>query len=306
MSVHVVVVSWNARQTTLGCLENLRASLPRDAVVHVVDNGSADGSADAVAAFAETADSLSVVLHRRDANLGFAGGANIGIQAALDAGSEWVLLQNNDAVIDPGTVPAFLEAAERHPTAGLFGGRIYRDRAADVLWCCGVRMGWAPNLARLRGHGQSGAGRYQREEVVGSLTGCGLLVSRAVFESIGLLDESWFVYVEDADFCARAVKAGFRCVYVPTAVFEHAGGGSTGGGYSAGRKYLTAYGSVLFLKRHGGLGLWSSFLLLDVLLWPLLLILSMLTGRGAGALAKGRGMVHGLAGREVDRGVVTR
>lgn len=299
MTVHVVVVSWNARDTTLSCLHNLAGSLPADCVVHVVDNGSSDGSADAVAE--QHAD---VRLHRQDANLGFAGGANVGIAAALADGADFVLLQNNDALMESRTVPALLAAAGRHPDAGLYGGRIYRDRAGDVLWCCGVRMGWAPNLARLRGHGRSGAGRYLEEEEVSSLTGCGLMISRAVFDAIGRLDESWFVYVEDADFCARARRAGFRCIYVPDAVFEHSGGGSTGGGYSAGRKYLTAHGSVLFLKRHGGFSLWAGFLLIDVLCWPLLLLVSLATGRATGAWAKGRGMWHGFLGRAVDRGVI--
>lgn len=301
MSVHVVVVSWNAQQTTLRCLANLRATLPEDAVVHVVDNGSSDGSADAVQETHPWAE-----VHTTGTNLGFAGGANVGIRAALDAGAEWVLLQNNDAVLEAETVPALLAAAERHPEAGLFGGRIYHDRAADILWCCGVRMGWAPNLSWLRGHHRAGEGRLLVEEVVDALTGCGLLVHRRVWEKVGLLDDSWFVYVEDLDFCERARSAGFRCVYVPDAVMEHPGGGSTGGGYSAGRKYLTAYGSVLFLKRHGTVKLWVSFLVLDLLLWPVLFLVSALTGRASGALAKGRGMAHGLLGRPVDRGVVER
>jgi GT2 family glycosyltransferase len=301
LSVHVVVVNWNGRDTTLECLENLRASLPEDAVVHVVDNGSTDGSVDAVCQAHPWA-----LVHPNTSNLGFAAGANVGIRAALEDGAEWVFLHNNDAVLEPGTVPALLGAAGRHPGAGLFGGRIYHQRSTDVLWCCGVRMGWAPNLAHLRGHQRRGAGRYLEEEEVGSLTGCGLLVHKDVWERIGVLDEAWFVYVEDADFCERARKAGFRCVYVPDAVMEHSGAGSTGGGYSPGRKYLTGYGSVLFLKRHGTFKLWSSFLVFDVLLWPALVVVSILRGRVSSALAKGRGIVHGLIGRPADRGVVER
>lgn len=301
MSVHVVVVNWNGRDTTLGCLHNLRASLPGDVVVHVVDNGSTDGSVEAVRQTHSWAR-----VHCNGANLGFAAGANVGIRAALEDGAEYVFLHNNDAVVDSGTLPALLDAAERHPAAGLFGGRIYHQRSTDVLWCCGVRMGWAPNLAHLRGHQRPGAGRFLQEEDVDSLTGCGLLVHKDVWERVGLLDESWFVYVEDADFCARARKAGFRCVYVPTAIMEHSGAGSTGGGYSPGRKYLTAYGSVLFLKRHGTFKLWSGFVMLDVVLWPALMLVSALRGRGSSALAKGRGIVHGLLGRPVDRGIVDR
>jgi GT2 family glycosyltransferase len=153
---------------------------------------------------------------------------------------------------------------------------------------------------------QRGHGRFVEEEEVESLTGCGLFVHRSVWQAVGLLDPRWFVYVEDADFCARARKAGFHCIYVPDAVLEHSGAGSTGGGYSRGRKYLTAYGSVLYLKRHGTLSLWAGFLILDVVLWPVLLAVGVLGGRGAAVLAKGRGMVHGFLGRPVDRGCVER
>jgi hypothetical protein len=129
-------------------------------------------------------------------------------------------------------------------------------------------------------------------------------VRREVFEQIGDLDESWFVYVEDADFCARARAAGWSAVYVPDAILEHAGAGSTGGGYSKARKYLTAHGSVIFLRRHGTCGLWIGFLVLDVLAWPALLLVSALRGRAAGAWAKGRGMWDGMLGRPADRRVV--
>ncbi|MAG54776.1 MAG: hypothetical protein CMJ83_00640 [Planctomycetes bacterium] len=197
-------------------------------------------------------------------------------------------------------------AGSRHPSAGLFGGRIYQDRAADRLWCCGVGMGWWPNLCRLRGHGKAGAGRYLKEERVDGLTGCGLLVRREVFDRVGLLDEEWFVYVEDADLCARARKAGFDSVYVPGAVLEHAGAGSTGGGYSRGRKYLTAYGSVLYLRRHGTLLLWLGFVCVDLLMWPLLFVISVPTGRIGGAFAKLRGMIDGFLGRPIDKGVLSQ
>jgi len=299
VTVHVVVVNWNGRVTTLRCLRNLQETLPEGAVVHLVDNGSTDGSVGEI-----RAEFPEVLLHENAANLGFSAGANVGIRAALDEGAEWVLLQNNDATLRESTVPAFLEAAGRHPEAGLFGGRIYHNEEEDLLWCCGVSMGWAPNLSRLRGHMRRGEGRHLDEEEVESLTGCGLFVHRSVWERIGLLDEQWFVYVEDADFCARARKAGFRCIYVPDAVLEHFGSGSTGGGYSKVRKYLTAYGSVLYLKRHGGLSLWVGFLFLDVLLWFPLLFLAALRGRGGAVLAKGRGILHGLSGRPLDRSVV--
>ena len=293
--VHAVVVNWNGAGETLGCLESLAALRPPLAAVHVVDNASSDDSVSRI-----LAAHPEVRMHQNARNEGFAGGVNPGIRSALESGAAWVLLMNNDARCEPDAVARLLAAARERPDAGLLGGKIYRDRARRVLWSCGVRLGWGPNLGRLRGFDQIDDGRFDRAGIVDSLTGCGLLVRRAVFERIGVLDEGYFAYVEDADFALRAREAGFRCVYEPAAVFEHPGGGSTGGGYSAGRKYLTAHGAARFLKRHGTVGTWTGFVIFDVLLWPLLFVLSLFRGRAAGAWAKLRGTVDGLFGRKPD------
>lgn len=298
MSVHAVVVNWNGCERTLACIHSLQGvtGAPR---IHVVDNGSTDGS---VAAFENLGDSIH--LHRLPCNRGFAVAANEGAKAALGEGAGFVFFVNNDSACDPLALQRFLEAAARWPDAGLFGPRIYRNRAEDRLWACGVSMGCSPNLARLRGHGRRGRGRYEREEEVDSLTGCGLLVRREVFDRIGFFDEDYFVYGEDADFCARARAAGIGIVYAPGAVLEHEGGGSTGPGYGSARKYLTAYHSVLYLKKRGTPALWAGFLILDVFAWPLVFLASIPRGRAAACFAKGRGILHGLLGRPFDRGVL--
>jgi GT2 family glycosyltransferase len=293
--VHAVVVNWNGAAETLGCLESLGGVRPPLAAVHVVDNASSDDSVSRI-----LGAHPEVRVHRNSRNEGFAGGVNPGIRAALESGAAWILLMNNDARLEPDAVDRLLAAARARPEVGLVGGKIYRDRAARVLWCCGVRLGWGPNLGRLRGFDQVDDGRFDRAEVVDSLTGCGLLIRRAVFDRIGVFDEQYFAYVEDADFALRAREAGFRCAYEPSAVFEHKGGGSTGGGYSPGRKYLTAHGAARFLKRHGSPGLWTGFVLFDVLLWPVLFAASLATGKSRGAWAKLRGTIDGLFGRPAD------
>jgi GT2 family glycosyltransferase len=295
------VVNWNAAGETLGCLASLAAVRPPLARVHVVDNGSADASADRIAAAHP-----EVHVIRNAANAGFSGGVNPGVRAALAAGADWVLLMNNDARLQPDAVAHLLAAAGAHPHAGLVGGKIFRDRAARRLWCCGVSLGFGPNIGKLRGFDRIDDGRFDAPEVVDSLTGCGLLVRRKVFETIGLLDEAYFAYVEDADFALRARAAGFVCVYEPKAVFEHPGGGSTGGGYAPGRKYLTAHGAARFLSRHGGFRLWLNFVVFDVLLWPVLFVSALLRGRAAGAWAKLRGTIDGLLGRPADLSILDR
>lgn len=292
LPVHVVIVNWNAIEETTRCLHALATAMPPPERVHVVDNGSDhDEAARLAAAFP------SVRVHALCTNTGFSGGANVGIKAALAEGAAFVFLLNNDARVDTHTLRALVDAADRHPSAGLFGPRIWRDRAHDILWACGVSMGFGPNLGQLRGFDARGAGRYLTEEVVDSLTGCGLLVRRSVIESIGVFDEGYFVYVEDADFAARARKAGFACVYVPGAHLEHPGGYSTGGGYAPARKYLTAHGATRYLRRHGRCINFVSWIVFDILLWPVLLLVSLVRGESRAVWAKGVGTLHGILGR---------
>lgn len=298
MTVHAVVVNWNGVDDTLLCIKNLQAQTERP-VIHVVDNGSEDGSVEALMSLGD-----QIILHRLPTNVGFAAGANVGIRSALEASAPFVFLQNNDATCDPLALSMLVAAASKHPSADLFGGRIYRDRAQDVLWACGVSMGWSPNLGRLRGHGLRGASRFPMEEEVDSLTGCGLLIRSDLLRRIGLLDETFFVYVEDADLCARARMAGSKCVYVPSAILEHKGGGSTGHGYGGTRKYLTAYFSVHYLRLHGTASLYASFLIFDVLLLPPTFLWALLNGRARGTLAKARGLWHGLRKHPFDRRVL--
>ena len=114
MHVVAVVLSWNGREDTLACLESLRG-----VETIVVDNGSADGSADAVA---ERFPDVELI--RAGVNLGFAGGNNVGIRRALDRGADWVVLVNNDATVADDLVAAVVAAAGRQPGAGALAGTV--------------------------------------------------------------------------------------------------------------------------------------------------------------------------------------
>ncbi len=299
VKVHAVVVNWNGGAANVACLSSLRANGLRAQHIHFIDNGSTDGS---VALAEATAPGL--LIEQTGSNLGFAAAANRGLRAAWQAGADAVLLMNNDAVAAQDCVAALVQVARKDPQYGLYGPRIYADRAADRLWCCGVRLGAGPNLGTLRGHGARGRGRFERDQTVDALTGCGLLLLRAVADAVGELDESYFVYVEDADYCARARKAGFQPRYVAKAVMEHAGAGSTGGGYGAARKYLTAHGTVLYLKRHGTAAQWLCWLLFDVLAWPLVFLAAVPRGRAGGAWGKLCGTLAAVFGRPARRPLV--
>ena len=162
MNLVAVVLSWNGREDTLTCLESLRGI-----ETVCVDNGSSDGSADAVAdRFPE------VELIRSGVNLGFTGGNNVGIRRALDRDADWVLLLNNDAFVEPGFAAALAAAAGRHPDAGVLACKVYVTQPPDVLWYAGGSFN--PLLGysgRVRGAGRRDLGSFDEEIDVDRLAG---------------------------------------------------------------------------------------------------------------------------------------
>jgi GT2 family glycosyltransferase len=210
----------------------------------MVDNGSSDGSADLLAArFPD------LLLLRSERNLGFAAGVNLGLRAALERGCAYVLLANNDTWVAPTLVPLLVAALNADPTAGMAGPLICYADAPDLVWYM-ADMGrrWLP-VPRRVGSGLPAASIAPDPAPVDYLSGCGLLVRRAVFEQVGLLDERFFMYFEDADFCRRVRGAGFRLWVVPRARMWHRVSLSAARVAALSRERVTMY-RVLFYRRH--------------------------------------------------------
>lgn len=244
MRLAFVVLNWNGGDDTLRCL----ASLPSDAVVVVPDNGSTDGSVARVrSAFP------SAVVVDNGANLGFSGGNNAGIRAALDAGADWVVLVNNDALLEPGAAEALAAASARHRGAGVLAGKLlFPD--GRVQWA-GQRVALVTGYSgRPRGWGRADGPRYSREEPVDRAVGALMAVSREAIEAVGLLDEDLFAYVEDVDWSLRIRAAGFACLFVPAARAVHALSQSTGGAASTTPLYYGTRNTIVVCERHRPLG----------------------------------------------------
>lgn len=249
--VAVVIVSFNTRERTLACVRSVREHPPaHHTEVIVVDNASADGSADALE---RECPGMTVV--RAGGNLGFARAVNLGVERSS---AEYVLLLNPDTIVRPGALPALLRFARAHPEHGLYGGRTFReDGELDPSSCWGAPTLWslacfATGLSTAfpgsRVFDPESLGSWRRDTVreVPIVTGCLLLVSRADFDRLGGLDERFFLYGEDAEFSLRAARRGLSPVIVPEAAIVHAVGASTG---ARGRKMtMVLAGKVTLLR----------------------------------------------------------
>ncbi len=212
--VVAVVVNWNGREDTLACLAALQHSYPYSPEVIVVDNGSSDGSAAAVQAAFPAAQVVAL-----PANLHFAAGANVGIRAAMARRADYVWLLNNDALVTPDALAEMLRVAESEARIGIVGARLVHpfDPPGVIVGAyCDFDTGAIvePPPPVDTEHGWL---------VVDYVWGCAMLVKTAVPAQVGLLEEAWVAYFEDADFCLRARQAGWHTVTALQAVVYHAG-----------------------------------------------------------------------------------
>ena len=255
MTLSVVIVSFNTREETLSCLESLVREAPDGTEVVVVDNGSADRTADSIRArFPE------VVVDEAGENLGFAKGVNRGV---AQAGGEHILLLNPDTVVLPHSIQNLADFADAHPEYGLYGGRTLRPvGGVDPSSCWGApslwslvcfALGLSTALKRSRWFDPESLGTWERDSVrvVPIVTGCLLLMTRESWDSLGGMDETFFLYGEDAEFSIRATRAGLRPVIVPAAEIVHAVGGSTAtAGASSGVKMtMVMAGKTTLLRK---------------------------------------------------------
>lgn len=225
--VYIIILSWNGRKDTLECLSSLRRISYPHARLLLVDNASTDGTVEAVR---QQFPSVEIIVN--ETNLRFAGGNNVGIKYALANNAHYVLLLNNDTVVEPEFLTHLVHHAERDPKIGMVGPKIYFYDEPERIWSAGGTIEWWKGSVSHIGIREEDLGQYDTVREVDYLTACCVLVKREVVERVGMLDERYYIYGEDADWCVRAVRAGYTLLYVPSAVIRHKLSVSSGGHFS--------------------------------------------------------------------------
>lgn len=244
-AVWVMLLNWNDAENTLACLQSVYRMDYGNFRVLVVDNGSDDGSDNAIhEAFPQA------VIIRNGRNLGFAGGANVGLEHAQRHGAQYVLFINNDTLVDPALLSELVRVAEEQPRAGLLTPKIYFHHDPGLVWAAGARYVSFPPRVKMIGLNRRDAKRYSVTRPVDYATGCALLIRREVLETVGGFDPIyWPIYHEDYDYCARVVKAGWEIWYVASARMWHKDARSQRG---AGTKAFNLGKNIVpFYLRHG-------------------------------------------------------
>lgn len=229
----ISIINYRTLDLTLNCVRSVLADIgDLDARIVVVDNASGDGSAQAIADWIDAQpDGTPVTLVRSEANTGFSGGHNLGI-GAVEA--EHYLVLNSDAVLRPGFLAAILAVADATPDAGLIAPQIETDDGAVQV----SQFRFHGPLSELMRAAETGpVTRLFRHRVVAldppaepaevewASFAC-ILLRGAMVRDLGPMDEGYFLYFEDAEYCLRAHRAGWRIALAPKAVAVHFRGGS--------------------------------------------------------------------------------
>ena len=267
----IVIVNYNGLALTLDCLESLEpemAELP-SVRVGVCDNGSRNSEANALAeAIQARGWSEWAALTRLPVNLGFTGGNNAVIRPALERGElpNFVLLLNNDTIVRPGAIRALLEFMKAKPEAGIAGSRLeFPDGTPQIsaFRFMGVASEFDRGLAlgvvsRMLSRYAVSPPVPEADSPADWVAGASMIIRREVIESVGTLDDDYYTYFDDIDYCNRALKAGWLTWYVPASRVVHLVGQTTGVTaadsqrkrrpeyyYQARRRYLTQHLSPL-------------------------------------------------------------
>ncbi|MDD5397170.1 MAG: glycosyltransferase family 2 protein [Candidatus Moranbacteria bacterium] len=234
--IFVIVLNFNGAKTLPGCLASVFQSDYPNFETVVVDNNSQDGSFEK----ARLAYSKAHFI-KNSANIGFAKGNNVGIRFALEKFADHIFVLNNDAIIENDALSLLAKEAAKNPAAGIFSPIITTANGEDV-WFAGGLVDWL-GMKNTHITKPLAAISYKTDYV----SGCAMLIKKDVFKKIGLFDERYFLYYEDADFSLRANKAGFDLLIVPSVSVRHLEQSNTN---NKSKIYWLVLSGLLFFDTH--------------------------------------------------------
>ncbi|HEX3048864.1 MAG TPA: glycosyltransferase family 2 protein [Bacillota bacterium] len=252
--IYVVILNYNGTRDTVECVQSLlQLDYPNYRIL-VIDNGSA------VSCLEEIKKTFpGVVVMDSGGNLGFAGGCTLGIRFALDRGAEYVWLLNNDTVVEAESLTALVQALEQNDECGIVGSKVLAY-GTDKIDSAGGRIlpflllhGWTKSI----GNGETDRGQYDQDREVDYAPGVSLLIRAETMRETGMMEERYFLYFEETDWCLRVKRMGWKIRYCHQSVVHHKGSQSMGG-RSPLQNYYCARNYLFFIRKHYPFFLWTA------------------------------------------------
>lgn len=261
MRISAVVLHFGSSDSTSECIDSLlKLKLPRDCVfkIFLVDNDPKHR----FKSKKEFSENVSFIVNEK--NLGYSEGNNVGIRQALAEESEYVLIINNDAVLDKEALINLITCCSPK-NVGASVAKIYFEKGYEyhkarysksdlgrVIWYAGGIMDWNNLIGHHKGVDEVDNGQFDSEEVTQQFTGCCVLLKSRALRDVGLFDEKYFLYYEDADLSQRLKRSGYTIIYCANALAWHKNAGSSGSGSPLHDYYITR-NRLLFGFRYASL-----------------------------------------------------
>lgn len=230
--VGIILLNYCNYYLTIDCIESIKQSTYQNYEIIVVDNNSPDHSGK------NLSQQEGIRFLQMEENLGFAAGNNRGIEVALSDGCEYVMLLNNDTVIDPNMIETLVSRADANTVVVPKMYYFDVEGRKDILWYAGGILKYKSSDGIHIGGKQEDSKQYSIEGEVTFATGCCMMIHRAILEKVGLLREEYFMYCEDTDYSIRLNKSNVRILYAPNAKLWHKVSSSSGGEMS---KFIVYY-----------------------------------------------------------------
>lgn len=286
--VAAVVVNYNGKEVTKQAVESLRRMTYPNFDLVVLDNASNDGSPEALAQ-----DFHDLHQVRVEVNRGSSSGYAAGFRWAFENGYDYVLLLNNDIEVEPDMLAELVKVAESDPKIGCVGPKCYFHGDRQRLWSAGGVLRFRESITRERGYGEIDHGQFDRDSDVDYVNGCAILIRRTAAEAAGSWDDLFFICVDDADFCTRLKRQGFRCVYAHRAVLYHRVAFTTGG-YSPNRNFQFGRSGAIYVRRYASAWNWLTWLAFTAATLPFAWLREARKGNQTAAVAKLKGILEGM------------
>jgi GT2 family glycosyltransferase len=215
--VSIIILNWNGFVETIDCIESLKKINYPNYEIIIVDNAS---RGDDVKILKEKYSDYITMLENYE-NYGFPEGCNVGIRYAMEHGTDYVALLNNDTIVDQAFLSELIKVAEADPLVGMVASKIYYYYYPNIVQYIGGRINWLIGINETQTQNQVDQGQYDKiiEQDYVPATSC--VIKRELVENIGYLDPFYFFAIEEFDYCTRAKRAGYKVIFNPKSRVWH-------------------------------------------------------------------------------------
>ena len=299
-SVAVIILNWNGYNDTFECIKSLESLDYNNFHVFLVDNASTDDSYEKLMSDIESNTfQVNITCIQSGANLGCAGGNNVAIKEAFEAGYDYYWMLNNDTIVDPKALSTLVEVIDGDPKIGIVGSKVY-FAGTNLLWYAGGDVNPYTGNSWQFGYCEEDKGQYDEIKEVNFIAGCSMLFRKKLIEENGLLEEDYFLMYEDTDWNVKAKKGGWKLVYTPHSIIHHKESSSTKAeDLSPYYSYYLIRNGYLMAKRINPKFKWLAFINLFVRLakFHIIFVYRSKTNRKIRSILLFEGVIHALKQR---------